>query len=344
MHFPVDNLKKWFITSRRTLPWREDSTPYAVWISEVMLQQTQVSVVISYFEKWMEQFPTIQDLAIASEETVIKAWEGLGYYSRARNLHAAAKKITIEYGGQFPSDPSILATLPGLGPYTIGAIRSFAFRERAAAVDGNVIRVLSRYFAIQDPVDRPQTLKKISSKAEELLPNEEPWLITEALIELGALVCKKEPNCHTCPLMSNCLAYRDQLQKEIPKKQRRVLTTTLYRLVGVIECGETILLTKGEKGKVMRDLYEFPYIACEGEASDPKKVVQVFSELLQRELFYIEPLPKQTHGFTRYQAHLFPHRLIAKEAKRGEQWVARDKLCALPFSSGHRRILTTVIK
>lgn len=197
-------LVEWFNKQKRPLPWRKNPSPYAVWVSEVMLQQTQVAVVIPYFQRWMERFPTIQALAESSIEDAIKQWEGLGYYARAKNLHAGAKQVVANFDGELPSKVEALSRIKGLGPYTVGAIRAFAFHERSAAVDGNVLRFLTRYFAIEEDIAKIGTQKKITALAESLLPEKEPWVFAEALIEFGATVCKKAPLCFECPLNKSC--------------------------------------------------------------------------------------------------------------------------------------------
>jgi A/G-specific adenine glycosylase len=198
-------LNSWFLENRRELPWRIDPTPYRVWISEVMLQQTRASVVIPYFERWMTLFPDVAALAAAPIERVIKTWEGLGYYSRARNLHRGAQQMVESFGGEVPSDREALMSIKGLGPYTIGAILSFGFQKRAAAVDGNVTRVLARYFSIEENVGRQSVKRLIGEKAEAILDEREPWVTAEALIELGATVCTPKPFCELCPLQKSCL-------------------------------------------------------------------------------------------------------------------------------------------
>ncbi|MCC5833009.1 MAG: A/G-specific adenine glycosylase [Chlamydiales bacterium] len=333
-----DNIKEWFLSHRRSLPWRDFPTPYRVWISEVMLQQTQAAVVVPYFLRWMEAFPTVEALASASLEGVLKMWEGLGYYARARHLHEAARFVLARYGGELPSDPEKLAEIKGLGPYTQGAIRSFAFKQKSAAVDGNVLRVLSRYFAIEEPVDRPKTRQKITRLAEELLPDQEPWLVSEALIELGATVCKKRPLCRRCPLIKECLAYRHGKINDFPVRSPRKETTLLRRYVAIILCGEKVMIRKGERGKVMADLYEFPYLDKEGE------VKEVFESALNLSLEYDRPLPEERHTFTRYRAQLFPHLMRSAEEDPRFEWKECEQLTELPFSSGHRRILKTLLK
>lgn len=329
---PLDTeaLKSWFQKEKRPLPWRECPTPYAVWISEIMLQQTQVSVVKDYFLRWMERFPTIESLASASQDEVIKMWEGLGYYSRARHLHQGAQFLVDHYGGQLPSTHEELSEIKGLGPYTIGAILSFAFHKKAAAVDGNVIRVLTRYFAIMDDIQQSSTKKNIWQIAEKILPDSDPWVIAEALIELGATICKREPSCGKCPLQKDCAARLKGLQQELPKKGKKVEITSLFRNVFVIVYEGKVLLQRGREGKVMAGLYEFPY-ADRMEKGFPfpfsAKKIAVLNEV--------------EHHFTRYKVTLYP--ALWKALERIElpdyDWISWQKIKQYPFSSGHRRIL-----
>ncbi len=314
-------LKKWFLENGRELAFRKERTAYRVWVSEVMLQQTQASVVVPYFERWMEAFPTVEALASAPIEQVLKLWEGLGYYSRARNLHKGAQEIVRL--GAFPKD---LESISGIGPYTAGAIRSFAFKERAAAVDGNVLRVMSRFLGEGGEIDKPHVRKKLTEAVEAFLPEEEPWVAMEALIELGALVCQKRPKCSGCPLQGGCQAFRHGL--ELPKRSPRAKTIFLERTVAVIECEGFLFVKQGERGQVMADLYEFPYL--EGN--------RVWTDFdLGLKLEYVKALPEEKHSFTKYRVTLYPHFLRAK-MRSNEGWKKREELGKLPFSSGHKRI------
>lgn len=340
LKFPTEDLKEWFVANRRVLPWRESATPYRVWISEVMLQQTQVAVVVPYFERWVEAFPTIEALAQAPLEKVLKCWEGLGYYSRARNLHQAAKMITTRFGGNLPSSLEVLSEIPGIGPYTRGAILSFAFKQKAAAVDGNVLRVLSRFLACDEEIDLPHVKKKLQAYAEDMLPEKEPWLVSEGLIELGALICSKKAKCDNCPLKKECGAYRNQLQDTLPKKRARPQCIELMRQVAVIQCGESYAVQKGVAGKLMADLYEFPFIEQEkiqGPIQD-QALTEQFEKAWGISLNYQQALPMQRHSFTRYRAYLFPHVLQTSIPVGIYLWKTRDELKQLPFSSGHKRI------
>jgi A/G-specific adenine glycosylase len=340
----MQELIDWFDTHKRSLPWRESPTPYQVWISEVMLQQTQVAVVIPYYERWMNAFPTIEKLAEAPIEKVMKLWEGLGYYSRVRNLHEGAKKIVHEFGGQLPDEVEQLKTIKGLGPYTIGAILSFAFHKRAAAVDGNVIRVLTRYFNMSDDISRPATVKKIWNQAEAILPENRPWAFSEALIELGATICtKKRTRCLSCPIQPTCQAYAQQTVDLLPYKSKKIKMTPLYRAVAIVHCEDLFLIKKGEKGKVMEGLYEFPYIETEQEGISSSELQKQLSTTLN---ISTQPentpsLKEEKHGFTRYQVSLRPVMVKSNHTPliAPYEWVHINDLHHSPFSSGHKKIL-----
>ncbi|MCB1107128.1 MAG: A/G-specific adenine glycosylase [Chlamydiia bacterium] len=326
----IDKLRDWFFESRRLLPWRENPSPYEVWVSEVMLQQTQVSVVVPYFKRWMTLFPTIKSLAEAPMDKVIKVWEGLGYYSRARNLHEGARYLVENHGGEIPSSYKELERIKGLGPYTIGAILSFAFKKKAAAVDGNILRVFARYDGVMASIDQSKVQKKIRERCEALLPEKEPWIVMEGLIELGALVCQKKAQCSLCPISKNCAAYKTCKADILPIRKKKEKVTHLHRSVAVVHDRKSLLLRKGERGKVMADLSEFPYF---------DRGVSV-EKALGIPLKSIGPLPEVSHGFTKYKAFLYPHLYEASQIEiKGYEWIPFNKLSSIPFSSGHRRIL-----
>ncbi|MBA3815166.1 MAG: A/G-specific adenine glycosylase [Parachlamydiaceae bacterium] len=337
----IDALKTWFLAQCRDLPWRNHPSPYAVWVSEVMLQQTQVAVVIPYFERWMQIFPTIQDLAKADLDAVIKEWEGLGYYSRARNLHQGARYVVENHDGILPHLENQLQKIKGLGPYTIGAILSFAFHQRKAAVDGNVIRVLARYNCITEDITKSPTIKHIHALAQEMLPEIEPWIISEALIELGATVCKRKPKCFECPLRNNCKAFAAGNADKLPFKSSKTAVTQLYRAVAVVSCGDAILIKRGSKGKIMSDLHEFPYFELNSALVDPKALAQQLFKEMQLKADWQESLQEVKHSFTRYRAQLYPHSFTVKEKQPidGYEWVPKKRIKERAFSSGHKRIL-----
>jgi A/G-specific adenine glycosylase len=332
----------WFQAEKRAFPWREDPSPYAVLVSEVMLQQTQASVVIPYFERWMERFPTIAALAQAPIEEVIKMWEGLGYYSRARNLHLAASELMGKNKGEIPSSLAELTELKGIGAYTSSAILSFAFHQKAAAVDGNVLRVCARYFAIEEDIAKRKTQQEIERRVMAFLPDDEPWVAMEALIELGAQLCQRTPHCSSCPLQEGCLAYKENKTHLLPFKAKKGTITTLFRSVLVLTDGQEVLLRQEKGKKVMRDLYEFPYL--ESAEMEPDKLQRIINKSWGLSALFDKKLQTVKHGFTRYEAHLFPSlwRVKSKLPVEGCRWVSWRELGDLPFSAGHRRILSNL--
>lgn len=331
-------LKRWFIESKRSLPWREDPTPYSVLISEIMLQQTQADTVVPYFSRWMLRFPTIESLAASSLDEVIKIWEGLGYYSRARNLHLAAKQIMAEYNGLVPDSEEALVKIKGIGPYTMGALLSFAFKQRKAAVDGNVIRVLTRCFAIPRDVSKGSTLKEIRVLAENLLPENEPWVVAEALIELGATICKKKPLCLSCPLKGQCASFAKGNPEQFPVKAAKTETISLTRSVAIIFSKNCILISRGSKDSLMADLHEFPYF---DSIENPQQIIQ-------RDWAWNIELKERRAAlkqfFTRYRATLHPYIFASDQQKNipGFFWIPVHEAHKLAFSSGHRKILLSL--
>jgi A/G-specific adenine glycosylase len=336
----VEALTSWFLENKRLFPWREEKNPYKVWVSEVMLQQTRASVVVPYFVRWMERFPTLEVLANGTVEEVIKMWEGLGYYSRARNLHSGAKEVMTRFQGIIPCRKEDLETITGLGPYTVGAILSFGFSQKAVAIDGNVTRVISRYFAIEENVCKAKVRRLIEEKTWGMLDESNPWVTSEALIELGALVCTPKPLCSGCPLKLKCLAYQKGIEENLPIKNIREQTIRLKRWVIVLESDQKFLVQKEMKGKVMADLYQFPWV---------EKGVQLEKGILRRFGCKVKrkgPLKEVFHTFTKYKAHLLP---ILFQTDRpleieGWSWVCKEELSLLPFSSGHRAILQQLLR
>lgn len=332
MTHDITPLLAWFKSQSRDLPWRDNPTPYSVWISEIMLQQTQVKTVIPYFERWMAKYPTLKSLAEAKLEEVIKVWEGLGYYSRARNIHFSAQNL-IKHGFKEISEENF-HLMKGLGPYTKGAIRSFAFRKKAPAVDGNVLRVISRLTLYEEDITKTSTKKEVESIVLKLLPDEKPWIAMEALIELGALICQKKAKCTQCPLQKECLGFKENKVHLLPKKKEGPKVTRLERSVLIIKTQTHVLLKKGEKGKIMQDLYEFPWV----EGLPPKLH---FCDQLILNLKKETQFPPVEHSFTKYRATLYPFLIELKECCNfaGYEWVLKESLKELPFSSGHRQLL-----
>ncbi len=340
----LEPLRRWFLQNARMLPWRELKSPYRVWVSEIMLQQTQVKTVIPYFERWLRLFPTIRSLAEAEEEAVIKAWEGLGYYARARSLHRGAKYVLESHGGQLPENAEELRKIPGLGPYTVGAILSFAFQKRKGVLDGNVARVLARLFAIGESVDSPKVRLQFEELSERILPDHEPWVVAEALMELGATNCRKKADCFSCPLSMSCLAFQREEVELYPVRRARAKITHLERSVAVIyredDRRSEFLVKKGEAGKVMEGLYEFLFL--EGGGSE-KELNRYLREEFKLDILKISPLATEKQSFTRYSVKLAAFLVQIEGGSHLEGWKTAAELKALPFSAGHRRILSHLI-
>lgn len=344
----MDPLKliQWFEENKRDLPWRDNPTPYQVWISEIMLQQTQIATVIPYYDRWMKSFPTIEALAKASIEEVIKCWEGLGYYSRARNLHAAAKHILIHHHGNIPSDPLLLSKIKGIGPYTLGAIRSFAFHHKCSAVDGNVIRVLSRHFLIEEDVSKAKTQRVIRELADQILPEEKPWVMVEALIELGATVCQKVPKCTKCPVKTTCMAYRRGVAQDLPFKSKKSTIQNKIRAVGILQNGQNFLIRRVQEGQIMSGLYEFPYVELNEKDSGISKLQFWLESQLGLKLSLVKPLPEFTHSFTQYRVKLVPFLLKCPKTIPFDEyhWLNKEELEKVAFPSGHRQIFAMLME
>ena len=252
----------WYLQNSRDLPWRKTNNPYFIWLSEIMLQQTRVAQGLSYYLKFTEAFPTVFDLAKADESTVLKMWQGLGYYSRARNLHFTAKQIANEFNGEFPSTYKEIIKLKGIGDYTASAIASFAFDEPSAVVDGNVYRVLSRYFGIKTPINSSAGIKEFKELAQTLIDKENPANYNQAIMEFGAIQCKpKKPLCLFCPLSESCVALQKNLIEVLPVKGKKIKVRNRYFNFLVIKTDDNKTILQMRKGKgIWQGLYQFPLI------------------------------------------------------------------------------------
>ena len=277
-----NSLTAWYLQNKRDLPWRNTTNPYKIWLSEIMLQQTRVAQGLPYFLKFIESFPTIFDLANASEEEVLKLWQGLGYYSRARNLHATAKIIINDYGGNFPNNFKELLKLKGVGDYTAAAIASFSFNEVIPVVDGNVYRVLARYFDIETNIALPKAKKEFFELASELISKENPALFNQAIMEFGALQCvPQNPDCSRCVLNSSCLALQKKKVNQLPVKIKTLKITHRYLNYVIVEDeDQKTVISKRDKKGIWHNLYEFPLIEIESEVD-----IEFISEKINETLF-----------------------------------------------------------
>lgn len=276
------NLTNWFDKNKRELPWRKSNDPYKIWLSEIILQQTQVKQGLPYYNKFLKNYPNIYELARSSENEVMKNWQGLGYYSRARNLHFTAKYIVHELNGIFPKKYIDLIKLKGVGDYTASAIASICFDESVAVLDGNVFRVLSRYFGIEIPINSTQGIKHFKSLAKSLLPKKRIGDYNQAVMEFGALQCKpKSPNCSICPINVNCVAFTTNNTKNLPIKIKRSKIKDRYFnfLVYLTKKSETVIEKRNVKG-IWQQLYQFPLI--ETESSVSKKNLMSYKKGLEK--------------------------------------------------------------
>lgn len=281
----VPALLQWYSYNARVLPWREEPTPYHVWISEIMLQQTRVEAVRAYYERFLQLFPDVQAVASASEDRLVKAWEGLGYYSRIRNIHAAAQVICEQYGGELPADYELLRNLPGIGDYTAGAIASMAFGLSAPAVDGNVLRVYARLTGYREDIRSPKYKKQVTEGIADALAaweQSEAGRVNQAIMDIGATVCipNGKPHCDVCPLSHLCAAYAEDLTEEIPMKTAKKSRPVQKKTVLVIRCGNRYLLHRRPRKGLLAGMWEFPneegHLTAKG-AKDA--VVRLLSEM-----------------------------------------------------------------
>lgn len=344
----VRPLLAWWDEARADLPWRRRDDPYAIWVAEVMLQQTQIATVIPYYERWMERFSTVEALASAALDDVLKMWEGLGYYSRARRLHAAARTVAEERDGRLPESVEALQQLPGIGPYTAGAIASIAFDRPAPALDGNVIRVLSRLLDLEEDVTERETKKRLWQIAAELVPADRPGDFNQAVMELGQQIClPAAPHCHRCPLADRCLARRRGTQLERPVRPPRKKSPHYDVAAGVIwrEDGDFLIARRPLDG-LLGGLWEFPGGKREpGDESLAHTLEREIREELALEIAVGPPLTQIKHAYTHFRItlHALHARYVAGQVQHigvdDHAWVTLDDLDDYAFAVTDRKII-----
>lgn len=346
----VERLLAWFARHARDLPWRPERTSHRdsfhVWVAEVMLQQTQVEMVIPYYERFLARFPTIQALADASLEEVLKAWEGLGYYARARNLHAAARQIVTSHGGQLPDTFEGLLALPGVGRYIAGAVASIAFGRDVVAVDGNARRVLCRVFEIREDVTRSAVQASLDALAMSLLPSGRAGVFNEALMELGATVCtSRSPRCDRCPLGDLCQAYVEGEPETLPaRRPRKRIPHYDVAAAATIRTDGRVLVAQRNTDDMLGGLWEFPGGKREDDETLPECLVREMREELDVEVEVGELLTVVKHAYTHFRItlHAFRCRLVAGEPRcldcAAFRWVTFAELDALPMSVADRKV------
>ncbi len=321
----VAQLQRWYLENSRDLPFRKTREGYSVWVSEIMAQQTRIETMLLYYERWMSRWPTIQSLAEAQESDVLKMWEGLGYYNRARNLYNGAKMLVREENGEFPTSYAKILKIPGIGPYTAAAIASIVYDEKVAAIDGNVSRVVSRLMKIEAEISCASAQTIVGEKMKDWIDESIPHVFTQAMMELGALVCTpKSPDCDHCPVREHCLADRDQTAERYPiKKAKAKVPTEKYDCFLVRDnSGNIGVISDGDDG-LMAGYYRFP----------------VASQIDRTALKDIERIDTQKHVFSHKIWETTYYRAKAEISFEPLLWVSEEELDALPLITAHRKFL-----
>lgn len=335
------NLVQWYTEHKRELPWRLSQDPYRIWVSEIMLQQTRVDTVIPYYERFMREFPEMEDLAGADEDKLLKVWEGLGYYSRVRNLQSAVQEVVEEYNSQVPRTRKQIEALKGIGPYTAGAILSIAYGLPEPAVDGNVMRVLSRVFCLEDDIAKPQTRKKHEAILYELIDKTDPSSFNQGLMELGALICTPtSPGCLLCPVREQCEAYDFGRQAELPvkSKKKKAKNMRLDAFLLKTEDGRLVIEKRPNKG-LLAGLWQLPMFEPQ---SLNEETTQVLTESYSLKSNVIKQSFQVKHVFSHliWEIDLYVAEISTKQLPVSAKLIERKELEGFAFSVSQQKILT----
>lgn len=339
-------LLAWYTDHARDLPWRKSRDPYRVWVSEVMLQQTQVTTVRDYFQRFIAALPDVHALAAADERQVLRLWEGLGYYRRARQLHAAAKKVATEHAGEFPSNVEQLQSLPGIGRYTAGAIASIAFDQRAPILEANTIRLLSRLIAYRDDPLKAAGQRVLWQTAEDILPTKDVARFNQALMELGSLVCTPaSPNCEECPLAGVCRARVAGLENKIPIPKAKQTYTEVREAAVIIRRNGSVLMRECGENERWAGLWDFPRFALDSEGL-PFARGEIVTKVRKQTGITCAPgslLKTIKHGVTRYRITLDCYEAsVVSGRATGARWIATSELTQLPLCTTGRKIVQMI--
>ena len=346
----VKRLLGWFRRHQRAMPWRGHPDPYAVWISEMMLQQTQVATVMPYFERFMARFPSVRALANADLSDVLRLWEGLGYYARARHLHAAAGIIVRDHRGQLPASAAALQALPGFGPYSAAAVASICFNEPVPVLDGNVIRVLARLLRLHGDVRRPEIRRKMLDYLGTCISKKNPGDFNQAMMELGALVCRpRQPQCGQCPLAADCLALRAGEAGQLPQKKARKKTPVVERAAVWVCRQKRVLVVRRCASAMLGGLWELPSADILPDELPQDAAMRAAQERAGVKVAIIGPAGRERQVYSHFELklHLFKARWISGRlcAQAGEaaKWLALDALDTVPFDNASRRVLNRLL-
>ena len=347
----TERLLDWYDRSRRDLPWRQDRDPYRIWVSEIMLQQTRVEAVIPYYQRFLQRFPTLRALAEAPEEEVLSYWQGLGYYSRVRNLQQGVREVLSRYGGTVPQTPEAVKKLPGVGDYTAGAILSIAHNKPHPAVDGNVLRVISRLHRIEDPIEQSRTRKRVEQLVQELMDRTERYGdFTQALMELGALVCTpRSPRCPDCPWLQSCAAARDGVQGELPKKKTAEPPRQVQVYTGILIAEGKVLAVRRPDTGLLAGMWQFP--ASEGltpglHSSELQAALLAVFSALGQTVALGEAWRRLTHVFSHRQWNLHSYLCDATEPDFNEstslRWLTSAEMAMVNWAGPYRILAADV--
>lgn len=341
----------WYDDNKRDMPWRDCGDPYKTWISEIMLQQTRVDQATPYFNRFIERFPDVYALANAEQQDVLKVWEGLGYYSRARNLHHAAKTVVDDFNGQIPDTEDEILELKGVGPYTASAVLSIAFSKPHAVVDGNVLRVLTRYLGIEDDIRSSSTKNTVQEAANELIDEDRPGDFNQAVMELGATVCTpSNPDCSECPVSSNCVAYTTLKTDSIPYKSPAKKRPHHQIGVGIIRDDENVLIALRPEDAMLGGMWEFPGGKQKEDEDIQQTVIRELKEELGVDVTVTKPFMKLNHAYSHFKITLHAYLCELKKGnpqpKTSQQlkWVSVSELDRYPFPKANRKLTEKLMK
>ena len=340
------NLLAWFETHSRKLPWRETDDPYRIWVSEVMLQQTQVKKVLEYYQKFVNRFPDVESLANAPLQDLLKTWEGLGYYARARNLHKAAQVVVGDLEGEIPADYTAFRKLPGVGEYIAAAVQSIAFNRPYAVVDGNVKRVIARLFLIGTPINQSSSAKNFQKKADLLLDHTASGIFNQAMMELGATVCRPQsPTCIVCPVNTGCRAFQTARQEEFPFRQKPKPLPEYHLAAGVVHKGDRVLITQRKPEGLLGGLWEFPSGKIQVKEAAEQACVRTIREETNLLVETIEYLTRVKHAYTHFKivmdvfhCHYRSGEVVLNKAV-DYRWITVDQIDQFPFPRSNHKFI-----
>jgi A/G-specific adenine glycosylase len=317
-----DELIQWYLKNKRELPWRNTTDAYVIWLSEIILQQTRVEQGMPYFYRFIEKYPDVRSFAAADEGDILNLWQGLGYYSRGRNMLKTARQVVEQFGGKFPVDYKRLTGLKGIGEYTAAAISSFAANEARAVVDGNVFRVLARYFGISDPINGTKGKKLFQDIANDLLNKEHPAQHNQAMMEFGAMLCKpKNPDCKICPVRSECYAFNNNATAVLPQKLKKTKIRERFLNYLLITDQDTILMNKRDEKDIWANMYDLPLIETTARLSSAEVItLPQVNELFGREVKIIDTFPIKKHILTHQHLHVQFIHIDSMPIKLEQKW------------------------